>query len=165
MNERKHIAAIGLAAMMLATAVCAQTPLSAAAPPAPKPSDGVLVDQVIAVVNGDLVLESDVEEEKRLDAFQPFSHPADEFSRADAINRLIDRTLILQEAKLQPGCRDARSRAGRLPPRWNHGGHRRRQRHLRQSKKSTRQVIAWAEPYSRSPPPRWRATMMNAWPA
>ena len=63
------------------------------------------MDQVIAVVNGDLVLESDVDEEKRLDAFQPFSHPADEFSRADAINRLIDRTLILQEAKLQPGAK------------------------------------------------------------
>ena len=69
---------------------------------APAQPTGVLVDQVIAVVNGDLILESDVDEERRFYAFQPFRDPGGEFSRADAINRLIDRTLILQQAKLQP---------------------------------------------------------------
>ena len=77
-----------------------------AAPPQPvetasKASAGVLVDQVIAVVNGDLVLESDVEEERRFSAFQPYTAP-NGFSRDEAINRLIDRDLILQQAKLQP---------------------------------------------------------------
>jgi peptidyl-prolyl cis-trans isomerase SurA len=67
----------------------------------PAPS-GVLVDQVIAVVNGDLILESDVDEERRFQAFQPISDPSGKFSRAQAIERLIDRTLILQQAKLQP---------------------------------------------------------------
>ena len=62
---------------------------------------GVLVDQVIAVVNGDLVLESDVDEERRFEAFQPL-RASGPFSRQDAIGRLIDRTLILQQAKLQP---------------------------------------------------------------
>ena len=79
--------------------------------PAPKPlSDegptaraGVLVDQVIAVVNGDLVLESDVEEEHRFEAFQPFTSVDPPASRQAEIERLVDRALILQQAKLQPG--------------------------------------------------------------
>lgn len=66
-----------------------------------KPSAGVLVDQVIGIVNGDLILESDVDEEKRFEAFEPFSTPG-KFSRERAIERLVDRTLILQQAKLQP---------------------------------------------------------------
>ncbi len=64
--------------------------------------EGVLVDQVIAVVNGDLVLESDVDEDRRFQAFQPYSNPNRTFSREASIERLIDRTLILQQAKLQP---------------------------------------------------------------
>ena len=63
---------------------------------------GVLADQVIAVVNGDLVLESDVDEDRRFQAFQPYTNPGASFSREAAIKRLIDRTLILQQAKLQP---------------------------------------------------------------
>ncbi len=69
--------------------------------PAVTPAGGVLVDQVIGVVNGDLILESDVDEEKRFEAFEPFSTPGT-FSRDRAIERLVDRTLILQQAKLQP---------------------------------------------------------------
>ena len=69
---------------------------------APVSGDGVLVDRVIAVVNGDLVLDSDVDEERRFQAFQPLRATAD-FSREKAIDRLIDRDLILQQSKLQPG--------------------------------------------------------------
>ncbi len=61
---------------------------------------GTLVDQVLAVVNGDLVLESDVDEERRFAAFQPYADG--KFSRDQTVERLIDRTLILQQAKLQP---------------------------------------------------------------
>ncbi len=67
-----------------------------------KPSAGVLVDQVIAVVNGDLILESDVDEERRFAAFQPFTTPPSDFSREAAVDRLIDRALIVQQARLQP---------------------------------------------------------------
>ncbi len=63
---------------------------------------GVLVDQVVAVVNGDLVLESDVDEDRRFQTFLPFTNPGNTFDRTQAIERLIDRTLILQQAKLQP---------------------------------------------------------------
>jgi peptidyl-prolyl cis-trans isomerase SurA len=76
-----------------------QQSASAAVPSAP---GGVLVDQVIAVVNGDLVLESDVDEERRFEAFQPLRDPSGKFSRAAAIERLIDRALILQQARIQP---------------------------------------------------------------
>ena len=66
------------------------------------PKQGVLVDQVIGIVNGDLVLESDVDEERRFGAFQPFSSPAGNYSRDKAIERLVDRDLILQQARLLP---------------------------------------------------------------
>jgi hypothetical protein len=69
--------------------------------PPVKPAGGVVADQVIGVVNGDLILESDVNEERRFEAFEPFTSPGS-FSRDRAISRLIDRTLILQQAKLQP---------------------------------------------------------------
>jgi peptidyl-prolyl cis-trans isomerase SurA len=63
-------------------------------------SAGVLVDQVVAVVNGDLVLESDVQEEKHFAAFQPLTPKA--YDRDETVERLIDRDLILQQARLQP---------------------------------------------------------------
>jgi peptidyl-prolyl cis-trans isomerase SurA len=68
-------------------------------------AQGVLVDQVIAVVNSDLILESDIDEERRFEAFQPFRDPEGPSSRTAIIDRLIDRTLILQQAKLQPDDR------------------------------------------------------------
>ncbi|MHB1022146.1 MAG: peptidylprolyl isomerase [Acidobacteriaceae bacterium] len=61
-------------------------------------SQGVLLDRVVAIVNGDLVLESDVEEEMRLAAFVPGAVN----TRQHAIDRLIDRTLIEQQERLQP---------------------------------------------------------------
>jgi peptidyl-prolyl cis-trans isomerase SurA len=63
---------------------------------------GVELDRVIAVVNGGVILESDVDEERRLMAFQPFRDTRRGFSREQAIARLIDRALILEQARLQP---------------------------------------------------------------
>ncbi len=79
-----------------------QTPGAEAAPQVATSAQGALVDQVIAVVNGDLVLESDVDEERRFQAFQPFRDQSQPFSRDATIKRLVDRTLILQQQKLQP---------------------------------------------------------------
>lgn len=98
---------IGLGMAMLAGAQvpAARTPnvgAGAVRTAPPVSGDGVLVDQVIAVVNGDLILDSDVDEERRFQAFQPLRATGD-FSRDKAIDRLIDRDLILQQAKLQPG--------------------------------------------------------------
>jgi peptidyl-prolyl cis-trans isomerase SurA len=70
-----------------------QAPVAAAVP-------GVTLDRVIAVVNDDVILDSDVDEERRFEEIQPYRSPGD-FSRDRAIERLIDRTLILQQADLQ----------------------------------------------------------------
>ena len=83
-----------------AATVSTATALDSMEPPI-TPAPGTVVDQVIGVVNGDLVLESDVEEERRFEAFEPFSTPGG-FSRDRSISRLVDRALILQQAKLQP---------------------------------------------------------------
>lgn len=65
--------------------------------PAP-PTRGVLLDRLVAVVNDDLVLESEVQEEMRFAAFQPNGAN----TRPAAIERLIDRKLIEQQERLQP---------------------------------------------------------------
>jgi parvulin-like peptidyl-prolyl isomerase len=62
---------------------------------------GVMLDRLVAVVNGDVVLESDVDEERRFEEVQPY-RAAPVFSRERIIERLIDRALILQQAALEP---------------------------------------------------------------
>ena len=79
---------------------------SVAAPPAPRmPAvGGTTIDRVVAIVNGDLILDSDVNEEQRFETLQPFGivsgKAATPYGRV--IERLIDRELILQQSKLQP---------------------------------------------------------------
>ena len=62
---------------------------------------GTELDRVVGVVNGDLILESDVDQERRLENFQPFRTAA-ETTRDKIMERLVDRTLILQQEALQP---------------------------------------------------------------
>jgi hypothetical protein len=62
---------------------------------------GVVLDRLVAVVNGDVILESDVDEERRFEEIQPYRAEADS-TRARIIERLVDRALILQQAALQP---------------------------------------------------------------
>ncbi len=63
-----------------------------------------MLDRMVAVVNSDAVLESDIDEERRFAAFQPpASGTSNEgFSRERAVERLINRDLILEQARLQP---------------------------------------------------------------
>jgi parvulin-like peptidyl-prolyl isomerase len=56
---------------------------------------------LVAVVNGDVILESDVDEERRFEEIQPYRAASDS-TRARIIERLVDRALILQQAALQP---------------------------------------------------------------
>jgi hypothetical protein len=93
---------------LLAISVCAAQPThgpARAVPPvqpiAPSAEEPVTLDSVVAVVNGDLVLQSDVEAEQRFAAFQPFSEPKP-IARDEVIERLIDRSLIQQQMALQP---------------------------------------------------------------
>ena len=86
-----------------------QIPPPATAPSASPPATpsmmprvpGAQLDRVVAIVNDDLVLDSDVNEELRLQAFDPYRVQS-EFSPTRAIERLINRALILQQLKLQP---------------------------------------------------------------
>jgi peptidyl-prolyl cis-trans isomerase SurA len=85
-----------------------QAPAAPALPTAPK-MVGVEVDRIVATVNGDLVLDSDVDQELRFDALQiDGSLPAKpnddtgEQGRNKVVERLIDRDLILQQIQLQP---------------------------------------------------------------
>jgi hypothetical protein len=63
---------------------------------------GTALDRIVAIVNGDLILDSDVNEEERFEAFDPYHNPAENISRDSVIERLINRALILQQLKLQP---------------------------------------------------------------
>jgi peptidyl-prolyl cis-trans isomerase SurA len=62
---------------------------------------GTQLDRVVAIVNDDLILDSDVNEEMRLQAFDPYHSQSEKLSPTRAIERLINRTLILQQLKLQ----------------------------------------------------------------
>ena len=65
------------------------------------PELGVVMDRLIAVVNGDVILESDIDEERRFEEVQPYRSAAT-YTRERIIERLIDRRLILQQAALEP---------------------------------------------------------------
>lgn len=68
-------------------------------------TQGATIDRLVAIVNGDLILDSDVDEEQRFETIQPFRTPAGGDNRPQrdrALERLINRELILQQAKLQP---------------------------------------------------------------
>ena len=64
---------------------------------------GEVVDRLVAIVNGDIVLESDVDEEERFSRFYPYRITSGQTERAQATTRLIDRDLILQQVRgVQP---------------------------------------------------------------
>src|SRR5271170_6936091 len=58
----------------------------------------VVLDHVVAVINGSVILESDVQEEMRLAVLQPFTDPGRNTPKR-ALQRLIDRDLILQQMR------------------------------------------------------------------
>jgi peptidyl-prolyl cis-trans isomerase SurA len=61
------------------------------------------VDRVVAIVNGELILDSDVDRERRFAALLPYGEATGPYNREAAIERLINRDLILQQLELQPG--------------------------------------------------------------
>ena len=64
---------------------------------------GEEIDRVVAIVNGELILDSDVDQERRFSALLPYGEAGGAYSRDEAIERLINRDLILQQSQLQPG--------------------------------------------------------------
>ena len=70
--------------------------------PGMPPAQGEEVDRVVAIVNGQLILDSDVDRERRFAELLPYSEASGPYSRDEAIERLINRDLILQQVQLQP---------------------------------------------------------------
>lgn len=62
----------------------------------------VELDHVVAVVDDDAILQSDVDNEIRFTALQSGALPPSQDTQVAALNRLIDRALIDTERKLQP---------------------------------------------------------------
>ena len=65
-------------------------------------AQGEEVDRVVAIVNGQLILDSDVDRERRFAALLPYGEASGPYNRDEAIERLINRDLILQQVQLQP---------------------------------------------------------------
>ena len=89
---------------LLVPPVPAQAPASSTATPVGAPSaaqNRVPLDRIVAIVNNQLILESDVEDEERFQAFEPFRAETSN-TRKQILDRLIDRTLIEQQMQLQP---------------------------------------------------------------
>jgi peptidyl-prolyl cis-trans isomerase SurA len=101
---RRWLAGIFVSGSFVIPAMAQQKPLPAPTVPiasAPVQEKGVVLDGIVAVVNDDVILESDVDEERRFEAIQPYRGSTAEFSRDRAVQRLIDRTLILQQATIE----------------------------------------------------------------
>ena len=80
---------------------CAQTSGAAQAAAAGSPTKPVVLDRVVAIINGDVLLESDVQEELNFAKLEPVGIPSGSDSLRRAARRLINRTLILQQMKEQ----------------------------------------------------------------
>ncbi|MGH9585823.1 MAG: peptidylprolyl isomerase [Acidobacteriaceae bacterium] len=96
--------ALALAVVMVAMAGRAVCSPMAIAQRATLPANGgqfVELDHVVAVINGDVLLESDVEEEMHFAALEPFRLHAGKDTRQDAMHRLISRSLIVQQMRQQ----------------------------------------------------------------
>jgi parvulin-like peptidyl-prolyl isomerase len=94
-------ALVGMTAPLQGQAAPAAAGAAAVSGEKPQLAPGVVLDRVIAVVNGDVILDSDVDEEQRFEEIQPY-RAATSFTREKTIERLIDRALILQQAALEP---------------------------------------------------------------
>lgn len=100
--------------LMALVTLCTFTPVlaqkNAAAPQAAPTPSGQSLDRIAAIVGKDIILESDVQEEMRYARLQPYrNRKTDGTPRDQALERLIDRTLIeqQQEGYLQPEVQQA----------------------------------------------------------
>lgn len=96
---------LGLAALLssapvvhAATTVQSSTPPSSASTANGRP---IVLDRVIAIIDGQVLLQSDVDQEQRLAVLSPLALTKGEDTDAAAARRLIRRTLVLEQMKLQ----------------------------------------------------------------
>lgn len=89
--------------LAVATMLAALAGASGNAQATASPDSGhfVELDHVVAVINGNVLLESDVEEEMHFTALEPFQPNAGTDTRQEALHRLISRSLIVQQMRQQ----------------------------------------------------------------
>ena len=71
----------------------------------------MLLDSAVAVINGEVILASDVREQQRFAVFEPLSAPRGEFTAMEAMQQIVNRTLLLdqmQEQALAPPPADSK---------------------------------------------------------
>jgi peptidyl-prolyl cis-trans isomerase SurA len=61
----------------------------------------VLLDRAVAVINGAVILASDVREQQRFAVFEPLSVPGGEFTPMEAMRQIVNRTLLLDQMEEQ----------------------------------------------------------------
>jgi hypothetical protein len=90
----RQVAAIALVAVVTSPHAQSSPPPASESAAQQQP---VVLDSVIAVVNGDVLLRSDLQTEMDLSAIQPLSLPGGKGLEQRAARRLINRTLIVQQ--------------------------------------------------------------------
>jgi peptidyl-prolyl cis-trans isomerase SurA len=93
------LGAVALGAGSIASAGAQTVPEGAA--PAGSSQQPVVLDSVIAVINGDVLLRSDLQNEMNMADLEPLTLPAGKNFERRAARRLINRTLILQQMQSQ----------------------------------------------------------------
>jgi hypothetical protein len=71
----------------------------------------MLMDSAVAVINGEVILASDVLEQQRFAVFEPLTAPRGEFTPMEAMQQIVNRTLLLdqmQEQELAPPPADSK---------------------------------------------------------
>jgi peptidyl-prolyl cis-trans isomerase SurA len=108
MGVRTGVGRLAVAAVLLMAAtlsvrgsVAQDTEQATPAVTAPEADKALVLDRVIAIVNRDILLESDLDAELRFSAFQPLTSEEEGNPRQEAMSRLIDRTLVEQQMKLR----------------------------------------------------------------
>jgi peptidyl-prolyl cis-trans isomerase SurA len=101
MRRRVRISVLCLG---LAVAGSVRAQVAAPGPPLPAPApvpNSLELDHVVAIVGSNVVLESDISQEIRLSALEPLQVLPGQNTSSNALRRLIDRILIMQQMKEQ----------------------------------------------------------------
>ncbi len=70
-------------------------------PKLPPQAGAVTLDRAVAVINGEVILASDVREQQHFAVFEPVGVPKGEFTPLEAMQQIVNRTLLLEQMSEQ----------------------------------------------------------------
>ena len=73
----------------------------------PAASQGIMLDRVIAIVNRQIILASDLEDELQISIIDPSRNLKEQETPQQALDRLISRTLIQQQIRQEDAAASA----------------------------------------------------------